>query len=329
MGGVSNRMDQTPKESMPGFGVAEFRRRITMSVYPAPNRPPAGFAWFADSEGDGEMTDYIASGAVFGEPDTPLKNIVGFAGFTESVGRKVERLEPCRPRAAIIISLDSEICLGSAGDARNAYHGFVTGPGCPPIVSSHGGRLSCIEIDVAPWASPALFGTALDIDAPVSLATIFGAAGDALSAQLATAPDWPSRFAHIEHFVGKRLDDARRGINSEIRWAWDQLRRSGGRTPIAALADEIGWSGRYFGVRFREETGIGPKAAARRLRFDRARRIVQEPPLPLADAALAGGYSDQSHMTREFAELAGCAPAALRTARFPDLLGTPASAARR
>jgi transcriptional regulator GlxA family with amidase domain len=161
------------------------------------------------------------------------------------------------------------------------------------------------------------------------LETLFGEASRELSAQLAMSPDWSSRFALVEHFLGQRLAATRREINPEIRWAWGQLRRSGGQVPIAALAGEIGWSGRYFGRRFWEETGIRPKAAARRLRFDRARRIVQETSVPLVDAALASGYSDQSHMTREFAELAGCAPAALRATCFPDLLGTPSSAVHR
>jgi AraC-like DNA-binding protein len=29
---------------------------------------------------------------------------------------------------------------------------------------------------------------------------------------------------------------------------------------------------------------------------------------PLADIAYAGGYADQSHLTRDFRELVGCAP---------------------
>lgn len=275
------------------------------------------------------MIDRIASQVVFGEPSVHMRAIVGFAGFAESIGRMIERLEPCQPRAAIIICIDSEIGLKCAGDVRNSQQGFVMGPRCGPVISFHSGRLSCIEVDVAPWATPALFGAALDVDEPVGLTTLFGAAGDELSAQLATTLDWSSRFTLVERFFSKRLSTARREINSEICWAWEQLRRSSGQEPIAALASEIGWSGRYFGRRFWEETGIRPKAAARRLRFDFARRIVQETLAPLADAALASGYSDQSHMTREFVELAGCAPATLRAARFPDVLGTPSSAVRR
>lgn len=76
---------------------------------------------------------------------------------------------------------------------------------------------------------------------------------------------------------------------------------------------------------FRDATGVTPKVAARRLRFDRARGMVEASGLGLADIAAACGYSDQSHLTREFTELAGCAPATYRAARFPDLPGTPAS----
>jgi len=275
------------------------------------------------------MTGGTISEAIFREPSLHLRGMVGFAAFTEISEGTVERIEPCQPRATVIICLDNEVGLGRARDALRSHRAFVVGPGCGPIISSYRGGLSCIEIDVAPWATPVLFGTTLRGDEVIDLKTLFGSAVDELIGQLVTALDWPSRFKLVECFLERRLGAARRDINPEVRWAWTQLCRTGGQVSIGALAREIGWSGRHFGRRFWEETGIKPKVAARRLRFDRARRMVQETSVPLADAAHASGYSDQSHMTREFAQFAGCAPAAFRTARFADLPGTPSSAARR
>ena len=85
---------------------------------------------------------------------------------------------------------------------------------------------------------------------------------------------------------------------------------------MASLAREIGWSPRYLGSRLQAETGLTPKAAARVVRFDRARRLLQRwsastaggPPPVLADLAAGCGYYDQAHLAREFRAFAGCPP---------------------
>jgi AraC-like DNA-binding protein len=53
--------------------------------------------------------------------------------------------------------------------------------------------------------------------------------------------------------------------------------------------------------------GLRPKQAARVARFDRARRQLN-PATRLADLAAAHGFSDQSHLVREFHAFAGCTP---------------------
>ena len=70
---------------------------------------------------------------------------------------------------------------------------------------------------------------------------------------------------------------------------------------------------RHLGARFRDEFGLSPKTAARVIRFDRARRLLQRRVAAggapaLAELAAGGGFFDQAHLAREFRELAGCAP---------------------
>ena len=57
-------------------------------------------------------------------------------------------------------------------------------------------------------------------------------------------------------------------------FAWRQLLRTGGTARISDLAAETGWSGRHLTGRFRTEIGLTPKAAARVIRFDRARHLL-------------------------------------------------------
>lgn len=250
----------------------------------------------------------------------------GYAGFAERAGVEVRRVEPARAHSAIIIAFGGRLTVGPVGDAGGELLSFVAGAGSGPLVSSHDGRLQCVEIDFAPWASTVLLGTPLAAkDGPVALADLLGRDAATLTDHLAAASDWSERFVLLDNLFSARIARARRLPRREVLWAWERLERSGGAIPIDALAREIGWSGRHFASCFRDATGLSPKAAARRLRFDRARRMVDGTTATLADVAAACGYSDQSHLTREFGELAGCAPAAYRAARFPELPGTPAS----
>jgi transcriptional regulator GlxA family with amidase domain len=84
---------------------------------------------------------------------------------------------------------------------------------------------------------------------------------------------------------------------------------------VADLAAGTGWSGRHLASRFRAEIGLTPKAAARVVRFDRARRRLVEhvsgagqAGYQLADLAAETGYFDQAHLAREFRALAGVPP---------------------
>jgi len=101
----------------------------------------------------------------------------------------------------------------------------------------------------------------------------------------------------------------------EVSWAWQRLLREGGALRVSELAAGTGWSGRHLTSRFRAEIGLTPKAAARVIRFDRARKLLvhkladgAERAYLLADLAADCGYFDQAHLAREFRALAGCPP---------------------
>ena len=78
---------------------------------------------------------------------------------------------------------------------------------------------------------------------------------------------------------------------------------------MTELAARVGWGRRHLADRFGEEFGLSPKLAARVVRFDRARRMLQSPGRPtLAEVAATCGYYDQPHLNRDFVDLAGCPP---------------------
>ncbi|MER6875147.1 helix-turn-helix transcriptional regulator, partial [Amycolatopsis sp. NPDC000673] len=105
----------------------------------------------------------------------------------------------------------------------------------------------------------------------------------------------------------------------ELNRAWHELRRSGGLLRVGDLADEVGWSRRHLGERFRAELGLAPKQAARVLRFERAVRLLRSGRRDLAGIAYAAGYYDQAHFTNEWRSLAGCSPRTWMAEELPFL----------
>lgn len=77
---------------------------------------------------------------------------------------------------------------------------------------------------------------------------------------------------------------------------------------LSDLAGECGLS-RYQVVRgFAKTTGLTPHAYLIQRRIDIVRRLIADG-TPLAEAAIAGGFTDQSHMTRVFVRKFGFSPA--------------------
>ncbi|MFD8993518.1 helix-turn-helix domain-containing protein [Streptomyces abikoensis] len=76
----------------------------------------------------------------------------------------------------------------------------------------------------------------------------------------------------------------------------------------------MGWSRQHLNVRFSQEVGLSPKTLTRIARLQRAMALMRSTrPPSLADAAAMCGYTDQSHLNRDFRLLTGCTPARCRT----------------
>ncbi len=78
---------------------------------------------------------------------------------------------------------------------------------------------------------------------------------------------------------------------------------------IQDIQQELGLSQRKLHDLFDRRIGVRPKLFARILRLSSGLSVFQEQP-SLADLAYESGYSDQSHLSREFRRLAGTSPGA-------------------
>jgi AraC-like DNA-binding protein len=254
-------------------------------------------------------------------------DVFGYSGYDEHVARPVRRLEIGTPCPTLIIALGSEFRV-SPISSRSAFtcQSLFVGPAASPVTVEHGGELRCIEVSLSPWATAAIFGPAGGWPGQVApLNEVWRRAGGELEDTLAGSPSWAERFEMLDQIFGLEIP-ARCGPPSKLRWAWNEVKHLGGDARVNKLAASLGCSSRHFIAKFQETTGLTPKAQARRWRFQKARTYLDRTSLPLAEVAALCGYSDQSHLTREFRELGACTPAAYRAVRFSDLPGLPAEA---
>jgi AraC-like DNA-binding protein len=150
----------------------------------------------------------------------------------------------------------------------------------------------------------------------VDLEAVLGRPGRELRARMGEAATWETRFALLDAFLLRRLDDTPEPP-SAVTWAWHALRRSAGRVPIRALAEELGCSHRHLIASFRREVGLPPKTVARIVRFERALELARRPGRPgWASIAQDTGYADQAHLIRDFRAFAGTTPTALEPAQL-------------
>lgn len=83
---------------------------------------------------------------------------------------------------------------------------------------------------------------------------------------------------------------------------------------VSEIQRHSGYSPRRFIELFHDAVGLTPKHYYRVRRFSSAlaRLAASDGDAKLADVALAAGYADQAHFSREFRELAGVAPSIYR-----------------
>ncbi|MFB7618650.1 helix-turn-helix domain-containing protein [Kitasatospora sp. NPDC056181] len=271
-----------------------------------------------------ELADTVDE-AVRSRPATALRPYVAwYSGYRQrGIAPAVHRGLPS-PYLTFILTLDEPLTVAGHPDPAQPADSYATllgGLHTSPALITHDGRQSGIQIAVHPLAARALFGLPAGelagVDVPAE--AVLGRASARLQEALQLARGWPERFAVLDGALLRAARPSGR-VPPEVVRAWQALRRSGGALPVSALAADTGWSSRHLQDRFRHETGLTPKAAARVIRFDRARRLLcaPGPPPRLAELATHCGYFDQAHLAREFRTLAGCAPSVWLAEEGPD-----------
>ncbi|MEA2732679.1 MAG: AraC family transcriptional regulator [Acetobacteraceae bacterium] len=88
-----------------------------------------------------------------------------------------------------------------------------------------------------------------------------------------------------------------------------------GEVTLEALAQECGLSRSHFARAFKTTTGLPPHRWLLDRRIERARELLLNSALPIADVADLCGFADQSHFTRVFTNALGVSPGKWRRLR--------------
>ncbi|GAA3812370.1 AraC family transcriptional regulator [Streptomyces coacervatus] len=276
------------------------------------------------------MGGEIVDEAVRAVPAPPLRGLVGwYSGYRQrGIPHGRHRGLPS-PWLTLIITLDEPLSMAAhpdPGAAPGDYPTLLGGLHLTPALIDVPGRQSGIQVALSPLGARVLLGLPAGelAGTDVHADDVLGAGVREVQDKVREAPDWAARFAVVDDWLLHlmfRHDGAGTISASPVADAWQRLLSAGGRLRIDKLAADTGFSERHLRNRFRVEIGLTPKAAARVIRFDLARRrLARLPGRPdLAGLAADCGYADQSHLDREFAALASCTPSVWLAQEFRNI----------
>jgi AraC-like DNA-binding protein len=171
-----------------------------------------------------------------------------------------------------------------------------------------------------PLGALRLFGpdVAGTVNAVTDLETLLGPSARELRTLLLAAESTEERFGHLERFLEARLS---RGVvpSPIVCDAARLIEEAHGNLRIASLHADLGVSRKQLWLRFARELGVSPKTYAQLQRFVwTLARLRESTSVEWTRLAAAAGYSDQSHLVRDFRRVAAASPTEFLRTRTPD-----------
>jgi AraC-like DNA-binding protein len=151
----------------------------------------------------------------------------------------------------------------------------------------------------------------------VTLDLVWGASLSCLLDRLHHAPNPDDKFRVLETALQQRLK-TRLDLHPAVRYGLNEFHGTPHIQSVLDVTREAGLSRRRLSQLFREQIGLTPKLYCRLRRFQHVvGQIASGAPVDWADVALAGGYSDQAHLSHEFRDFSGLSPGAYLAAAKP------------
>ncbi|MGW2997430.1 helix-turn-helix domain-containing protein [Streptomyces sp. NPDC001193] len=234
---------------------------------------------------------------------------VGMAGFRARTPDPVDLSVVPYPAVTVAVDLGGGPLAVEDGDGGRHEGSVVLGL-APGGVHGRGRRIECLQLRLSPLVAHAVLGGCAEWGRTVvPLGELWGREAGRIQERLHLAGSWEERFAIAGSALARRYEAGRR-VDPEVAFVWEQLVAHRGGIGVEGLAAEAGWSRKRLWSRFRSQVGLGPKRAARLIRFDEAAHRLAAG-CGAARVAAEVGYADQSHLHRDVRTFAGVTPAAV------------------
>jgi AraC-like DNA-binding protein len=245
------------------------------------------------------------------EPSPPLRPFVACLWILEGAGNPAAGPRPIFPdgRAELIVHYGDRFRRSDDGNHEQA-RGFLVGQIDRAIRLQEGTRVGVVAARLAPAgvAAMARESAAGITGRVVEITAVAGADGRRLVERVHEARSDRERLAALERFLLSWLTPAA-APDPRVGACVRLLHATGGRARIDRVAGSVGLSTRQLHRRVQECVGLAPKPFAQIVRFQRAMAALGAGQ-PLTDTAVACGYHDHAHFTREFRRLGGMPPSA-------------------
>jgi AraC-like DNA-binding protein len=190
----------------------------------------------------------------------------------------------------------------------------VVGPQTGPLEYTLAPGATMVGVRFNPGAAPSVLGMPASevVDLSVGADDLWGRSAVALGEAVAAAASPWEAAAKLEEAIARRLADAPEPDPVALEAV--RLLLPGRTREVTSLPSALYISESQLRRRCREATGFAPKLLHRMLRFQGFLALAQtyeQPSRELARLAADAGYADQSHLTREAAQLAGLSPQTL------------------
>lgn len=200
--------------------------------------------------------------------------------------------------------------LLSLQESRLQPQSFICGQsfGFSDVIST--GEIEMITVVFQPYAARAFLQIPLHLLSGQNVSTdqVEDRELSDLSRQITDTPDNDRCIRLIEQFFFRRLASCSEYNLKRLSTVLDEINRYPQVTTLH-LSDVACLSTKQFGRIFSDYIGTTPKEFLRIVRMQRALYVLQQnPALPFAQVAYECGFSDQSHMIKEFKLFSGYTP---------------------
>jgi len=210
--------------------------------------------------------------------------------------------------AEIIFHFGSPCIISSNGVLQSLPSPFVMGLQNQPVVLSTKNRFEVIGIRCFPWTLFDLLGLTAGKE-NVCITEHPVAQLQATLSKLISAERIDNALAQVaQYFLNTR---SRIAIDSTLFKAGIAMRTANGTMPVGQVAAAAHATVRTLERKFKQSSGHTVKDVSGLIRFEQVRnRLWLYPDSSLADLAHELGYTDQSHLSREFKRYSSTTPAA-------------------